>query len=178
MASQKGIELVMKALPHLLRHYRFQFIVLGGGDELYRQFFLDLSMKFPKKVGVHLRPNFRLPRKIFAGADVMLMPSKFEPGGIVAMEAMRYGAIPLVRRTGGLGEIVTPFDPSANTGTGFLFDEFDPWALYGAMVESLTVYKSPVLWKKLAQNAMRADFSWDHAAKEYEALYQSLSKAA
>lgn len=173
MAPQKGIELLMKGLPHLLRHHALQFIALGGGDELYRQFFLELAQKFPDSVGVHLQPDFKLPRKVFSGADVLLMPSKFEPGGIVAMEAMRYGAVPLVRRTGGLGEIVTDFQPSTELGNGFSFLEFDPWALYGSMVEALTIYKSPILWKKLVQNAMRADFSWDHAAREYEELYHS-----
>ena len=174
MDAQKGIDLVMEALPRLLANYQFQLVVLGGGAENYRQFFQNLAVSHPDRIGVHLLPNFSLPRKIFAGADVMLMPSKFEPGGIVAMEAMRYGAVPLVRRTGGLGDIITDFDPGTGIGNGLSFREFDPWALYGAMVEALTIYKDWDCWKRLVVNCMRSDYSWDYVAREYDELYRSL----
>ncbi|MBL7159268.1 glycogen synthase, partial [Candidatus Microgenomates bacterium] len=117
--SQKGIGLIQEILPKLLEELDFQFIVMGTGSTRYLTFFRKLKEQFPKKVGVHLRSDWRLPRKIFAGTDIFLLPSKFEPGGIVVIEGMRYGAVPLVRKTGGLSDIVTPFDTESNTGTGF-----------------------------------------------------------
>lgn len=174
MDRQKGIDLMVESLPKLLQNFDFQLVILGGGDENFRQFFQQLSADYPDRVAVHLRPSFSLPRKIFAGADILLMPSKFEPGGIVALEALRYGCVPLVRRTGGLNDIVEDFDPAAKTGNGFSFTNYDPWAFYGAVVSALTVYRDPDCWKHLVQNCLRSDFSWTHSAREYEELYRSL----
>lgn len=176
MDRQKGIDLMMKAVPHLLGDQEFQLVVLGGGDEILRSFFQKLAADYPDRVSVYLQPNFTLPRKIFSGADLLLMPSKFEPGGIVAMEALRYGCVPLVRRTGGLNDIVTDFQPTAGIGNGFSFQSYDPWSFYGAVVTALTTYRDRERWRHLVMNCLREDFSWDHAAKEYEALYQSLLK--
>lgn len=178
MDRQKGIDLMMKAVPHLLGDQEFQLVVLGGGDEILRSFFQKLAADYPDRVSVYLRPNFTLPRKIFSGADLLLMPSKFEPGGIVALEALRYGCVPLVRRTGGLNDIVTDFQPTAGIGNGFSFQSYDPWSFYGAVVTALTTYRDQERWRRLVMNCLREDFSWDHAAKEYEALYQSLPKLA
>lgn len=172
MDTQKGIDLLIEALPRFLAHYDFQFIVLGGGNENYRQFFQKLAADHPDRVSARLMPDFTLPRKMFAGVDVLLIPSKFEPGGIVALEAMRYGAVPLVRRTGGLGDVVVDFDPFEGTGNGFSFKEFDPWAFYGAMAEALTSYRNRDTWRKIVQNCMRADYSWDSVAREYDALFK------
>ena len=122
-------------------------------------------------------PDFRLPRKIFAGADLVLMPSLFEPGGIVALEALRYGAVPLVRKTGGLEDIVSDFDLVTEKGNGFSFSQKTPWALYGSIVKALTVYKQKNLWLTLVANCLSRDFSWDQSAKEYEDWYlDSLNK--
>lgn len=172
MDTQKGIDLIVETLPRLLSHYNFQFVVLGGGSENYRQFFQKLATDHPDRVSAHLMPDFTLPRKMFAGADVMLIPSKFEPGGIVALEAMRYGAVPLVRCTGGLGDVVSDFDPSEGTGNGFSFQKFDQWAFYGAMVEAITSYRDRLTWRRLVQNCMRADYSWDAVAREYDSLFK------
>lgn len=176
MERQKGIDLLMEVLPRLLMHYQFQFIAVGGGDEQYRTFLDTLSQTYPGRVGVYLQPDFTLPRKVFAGADLLLLPSKFEPGGIVAMEAMRYGCVPLVRRTGGLNDIVTDFDPVTKTGNGFSFKEYDSWALFGCVAQALQLYKDRACWTRLAKNCMQSDFSWVHAAKEYEELYRKTSK--
>ena len=176
MERQKGIEILMEALPKLMENFKFQFLALGGGEESFRQFFVELSQKYPDRAAVYPRPSFSLPRQIFAGADVVVMPSQFEPGGIVALESMRYGAVPLVRRTGGLNDVIADFDPDTGAGNGFSFAAFDPWALYGAWVEALTIYRRRDLWKRLVVNCMKEDFSWPKAAGEYEEMYKTVVK--
>ena len=177
LAKQKGLDLLVEVLPHLLAERpEVQIIFLGSGDERYRLELTVLKKNFPDQIGLHLRPDFRLPRKIFAGADMMLMPSLFEPGGIVALEALRYGSVPIVRRTGGLNDIISDFDPSSKLGNGFSFKRRDPWALFGTIVEALTIYKQQKLWKALVTNCLSCDFSWEHAAKEYESWYRRIVK--
>lgn len=172
MAQQKGWDILLDVLPHLLSEKAdLQLIVLGAGDERYRKHLMLLQQTFPKQIGLHLRSDFRLPRMLFAGADMMLIPSIFEPGGIVALEALRYGAVPIVRRTGGLNDIVTDFDPQTKKGNGFSFVNKDPWALYAAIIEALTIYKSKKLWQQLVSNCLKCDFSWQHSAKEYQNWY-------
>jgi starch synthase len=169
---QKGLDLIIDVLPYLIKEEPIQFIALGGGDDRYLEKFTQLAQKHPRRIGTHLKPNFTLPRKIFAGADILLMPSKYEPGGIVAVESMRYGAIPLVRATGGLADSVIPFYPKTGEGTGFSFREFHSFSLIGTIYQALFTYRQPQVWKKVVQNAMRADFSWKSVAKEYLKLYK------
>lgn len=175
VSRQKGWDLLVEVFPHLLRYDReLQIIVLGDGDEMYKNALQKLQTEFPDRVGLHLRTDFRLPRKLFAGGDVVIMPSRFEPGGIAALEALRYGAIPLVRKTGGLSDIVSEFDTDTGIGNGLAFTENEPWLLFGKIVEAIVLYKQKNMWKKLIQNAMDSDFSWVHAAREYEDLYRKL----
>lgn len=170
--SQKGMELITKVLPYLLQEEKVQFIILGEGDNKYREFFRDLEIRYPKRVGTHLMANWQLPRKLFAGADMLLLPSKFEPGGIVVMEAMRYGAVPVVRETGGLSDIVDDFDISQNKGTGFTFTEYNELAFYSALIRALEIYKSAKMWQGIVKRAMQADFSWKTSAEKYINLYK------
>jgi starch synthase len=169
--SQKGVDLLVSVLEKVLKRYRLQFVQVGGGDGWLVELLQNLKKAFPEKVGVYPYPNFTLPRLIFGGCDVILFPSRFEPCGVVQLEAMRYGAIPLVRNVGGLKDTVTAFDTLTQKGTGFVFDDFDEFALYGEIIRVLEVFKNKQLWKKLQLNAMRADFSWGYSAKEYEKLY-------
>lgn len=169
--SQKGLDLVTDVLPFVLDEYDVQFIAMGGGDPQYRDFFLELEKKYRKRVGTHLMPNFTLPRKIFSGTDLLLLPSRWEPGGIVAIEGMRYGAVPLVRKTGGLADSVSEFDISTHAGTGFVFEKFHSLAFMGALTRALMVYRQPKLWKRLIRNCMRQDFSWEKVAEQYEDVY-------
>ncbi len=172
LTPQKGVDLLLEALPPLLSERpAVQVALLGSGEERFSNGLQQLQERFPEQVGLHLRADFRLPRNIFAGADVLLVPSAFEPGGIVALEALRYGALPLVRRTGGLNDSVKDFDPSTRAGNGFSFRRKDAWSLYGAIVEALTLYRQRPLWERAVGNALASDFSWDHAAEEYEAWY-------
>ncbi|MFA5776768.1 MAG: glycogen/starch synthase [Patescibacteria group bacterium] len=168
---QKGVDLLVSVLEKVLRRYNLQFVQVGGGDGWLVELLQNLKRSFPDKVGVYPYPNFTLPRLIFGGSDVILYPSRFEPCGVVQLEAMRYGSIPLVRNVGGLKDTVVQFDTGTQKGTGFVFDDFDEFALYGEIIRALEVYKNKQLWKKLQLNAMRADFSWGYSAKEYEKLY-------
>jgi starch synthase len=175
LTSQKGMDILLEVIPHLFEQRPdVQLIVLGGGDDRYRTGLLELQRLFPQQLGLHLMPDFRLPRKIFAGSDFFLIPSSHEPGGIVALEALRYGSVPIVRRTGGLNDIIEDFNPANGKGNGFSFKSKNSWAFYGSIIEALTVYKHPVLWKKLVTNCLVCDFSWGKAAKQYDIWYRQV----
>jgi starch synthase len=169
--DQKGLDLLVEILPTLLSEYRIQFVVIGTGNPKYREFFTTLEKQFPGLVGTHLMSDFVLPRRVFAGADMLLLPSKFEPGGIVVIEGMRYGAVPVVRSTGGLADIVTDFDPEHNTGNGFTFHKYNKLSLFGAVIRAIQVYRNEKLWSNLIKRVMKEDVSWEKAAKQYLDLY-------
>jgi starch synthase len=106
---------------------------------------------------------------------MFLMPSRYEPCGLNQMYSLKYGTVPIVRRTGGLADTVQHFDPATGGGTGFVFDEFEPEALLDAMAEALSVWQDPKTWAVLVQNGMEQDFSWEHQGRKYEALYRSMA---
>jgi starch synthase len=168
---QKGVDLLVNTLEHALKEFNMQFVQVGGGDSSLVDMLKDLKQKYPQKVGIHTYPNFLLPRLFFAGTDVMLYPSRFEPCGIVQLEAMRYGSIPLVRKVGGLVDTVFDFDSISLEGTGFILKEFSEMSLMGQIARVLELYKNKPLWLRLQQNAMRQDYSWNYSAKEYVKLY-------
>ncbi|OGG08990.1 hypothetical protein A2154_01805 [Candidatus Gottesmanbacteria bacterium RBG_16_43_7] len=170
--SQKGIELLMSILPHLLGEYAVQFVILGTGDSKYKEFFTKLEADFPGRVGTHLMKNFVLPRKIYAGADILLLPSKFEPCGIVTIEGMRYGLVPVVRKTGGLADIVTDFNPQKGIGNGFTFKNFSDLSFFGSVVRAIHAYWRKSEWERLVKSVMKEDFSWGSAAEKYLDLYE------
>lgn len=173
LSQQKGWEILLETIPRLLSERpEVQIIVLGQGDEKYQNALLSFSREFPGKLGLHLQSDFRIPRRIYSGADILLLPSNFEPGGIVALEALRYGTVPIVRRTGGLNDIITEFDPDLLTGNGFSFKNKSPWSLYGAIITALTIYAQKNTWNLLVKNCLLSDFSWEHAASEYEVWYE------
>ncbi len=173
LSQQKGWDLLLEVLPRIFSlRQDVQFIALGSGDDRYRELITKLKDRFPHQIGLHLRSDFRLPRKLFSGVDSILMPSTFEPGGIVALEALRYGAVPLVRRTGGLNDIIKDFNPVTKKGNGFSFKHNDPWELFASMIEMLNIYKQPLLWKRLVHNCMSYDFSWKYSAQQYIELYE------
>ncbi len=175
LTQQKGLTTIVGVLPHLLSEYpNVQIVFLGGGDDAYRQQLSILKDKFPNQIGLHLLPDFKLPRKVFGGADALLLPSMFEPGGIVALEALRYGSVPIVRKTGGLSDIIKDFNPEG-AGNGFSFTGRNAWSLYGAIVTAMTTFAHKDLWNALTLNCLRSDFSWDFAAKEYQKWYERVS---
>lgn len=170
--NMKGVDLMLGVLEHVLRDFDVQFVQVGGGDGGLVDMLYNLKNKFPDKVGIHPYTNFSLPHAVFAGADCILYPSRFEPCGIVQLEAMRYGAIPIVRKVGGLSDTVQDFDLTTGKGTGFVFSIFDEYALYGQIVRATELFKNQVIWNKIQKNAMKVDYSWVYSAKEYIKLYE------
>ncbi len=168
----KGVDLLVSTMHHVLEDFDVQFVEVGGGDGSIVELLKELKKSYPDKVGVNPYPNFTLPRLVFAGADCMLYPSRFEPCGIVQLEALRYGAIPIVRKVGGLADTVTNFDSEHGSGTGFIFDTFSEFSLFGQIVRAYEVFKNKSLWDTLQKNAMACDFSWKHSAVEYLKLYE------
>ena len=168
----KGVDMAVKVLRNAMREYNIQFVQVGGGDWSIVEALEKLKEEFPNKVGIHPYPNFTMPRTLFAGCDCILYPSRFEPCGIVQIEAMRYGAVPIVRNVGGLSDTVENFDSLKHTGNGFVFNEFSEFALYGQIVRSYEIFKNKALWKKLQLNGMNSDYSWEHSASDYVKLYE------
>lgn len=168
---QKGMELVKEAIEFVLEEFDVQLVVSGPSDSSYQLLFEQLERNYRGRVGTHLMADFLMPRKIFAGADMILLPSYYEPGGIVAIEAMRYGCVPVVRAVGGLADIVEDYDPVHEQGTGFAFKNFNDKSFLVALVRALEAYKRPQCWQGLVMRAMEQDFSWDNVATRYVDLY-------
>jgi len=175
---QKGIDILIAALTHLLPD-GVQVIILGTGPKKIKQTLVTFAKKYPDHFVFVPTFDERLARRIYAGADILVVPSKFEPCGLTQMIAMRYGTIPIVRKTGGLADTVT--DPSAGSGpgTGFVFDDYTESALLAKMKEAIDVWNTnPKKWSRMAQRCMRQDFSWLVSAKKYKALYKRLLKSS
>jgi starch synthase len=168
----KGVDLLVNALHNLFEEFDVQFVQVGGGDWGIVEMLQNLKKKFPTRVGIHTYPNFTLPRLVFSGADAIVYPSRFEPCGIVQLEAMRYGAVPVVRKVGGLADTVENFDNVSKTGTGFVFNKFNEFSLFGQLVRACEIYKDKVLWQKIQKNCMKVDYSWNFSAKEYVKVYE------
>lgn len=165
---QKGLDLVAKAIAKLPRDL-YQVALLGTGQKALVQQFIDLTSKYPNIAFTHTFDE-RLAKRIYAGADIMLVPSKFEPCGLTQMIAMRYGTIPLVRKTGGLAD-------SVDDGvTGFVFKEYNTSALIRVMERTMAAWQKKKSWSTMVKRAMRQDFSWKRSAGEYLELYARLLK--
>ncbi|ACX51603.1 glycogen/starch synthase, ADP-glucose type [Ammonifex degensii KC4] len=172
LVAQKGLDLVAEIAPELM-HLEVQLVVLGTGDPRYHRLFEELKRLYPQKVGLYLGFNPVLAQRIYAGADIFLMPSRFEPCGLGQLIAMRYGTIPVVRATGGLADTVQEFDPVTLSGNGFVFKEYNAREFYRAIARALKLYRDhPDSWRRLMRNAMSCDFSWARSAVEYLQLYQ------
>jgi len=174
LTGQKGFELLPDVLPVFLQRQDLRLVVLGSGEEKYESYFQWLRDTFPEKVAVYRGYDDALAHAIEAGSDLFLMPSRYEPCGLNQMYSLRYGTIPVVRKTGGLADTVRPFDPATGEGTGFLFDEFTSEGLFRALGEALHVFRDRKAWKRLVANAMREDFSWERQAGLYVDLYERL----
>ncbi|MEK7162749.1 MAG: glycogen synthase [Patescibacteria group bacterium] len=172
LTDQKGFGLLMDAAEPLLENFDIQLIVVGSGEGHFMTFFQELAKKYPQKVGIHLNYDEVLGHMVYAGADAVIIPSRFEPCGLTQMEAMAYGAVPIVRKTGGLADSVIDYDPAKKIGTGFVFEKFDNRAFYGAMVRAIETYRYPEFWRDIQNRAMKTDFSWTKSAQEYVKLFK------
>ena len=175
LTSQKGVDLVEAAFDRLAAG-DCQFVLLGSGDRKSQDFFQAAANRYPGRVGVTIGFDEALAHRIIAGADVLLMPSRYEPGGLTHLYGMKYGTVPLVRATGGLKDTVTEFEPSTGRGNGFLFQEYLPDRLLDAVERALAAYRSP-RWPALVRNAMLADFSWERSARAYLDVYRDTLSA-
>jgi starch synthase len=174
LAEQKGIDLLIDALPSLLQERDFALVVLGSGDPPYVAFFDELARRFPGRVGFRNGYDESMAHLIEAGSDIFLMPSRYEPCGLNQMYSLRYGTIPVVRKTGGLADSVQHFDPGTGTGTGCVFNDYDAPAARWAIGTVLDWYGVRTSWQQLMQNAMAQDFSWPRQIVEYDLLYRGL----
>ncbi len=172
LVAHKGLDLIKRIMWELLSSTDMQLVVLGSGDWEYEAFFKELATAFPEKVGLRLGFVPDLARKIYAGSDLFLMPSKSEPCGLSQMVALRYGSIPIVRETGGLKDTIT--DSGDGKGNGFTFKSYDAYDMLDAIRRALGAYYDKDYWQSLVIRALKCDNSWGRSAKEYIKLYEEL----
>jgi starch synthase len=170
--DQKGLDLISNLMWGLMR-LNLQLVVLGAGDGRYEEMFRTSAREHPNRVSATIGFKPVLAQHIYAGADMFLMPSRFEPCGLGQLISLRYGTIPIVRATGGLADTIRDFDPNAQTGNGFVFEAYDHWDLYAQVVRALETFRQPALWRRLQTNAMTSDVSWANSAQQYVRLYRT-----
>lgn len=178
LTAQKGFDLAFEVLPDLLVSADVRLVALGSGEARYETFFADLARRFPGKAAYRRGYDDPLAHRIEAGADLFLMPSRFEPCGLNQMYSQRYGTPPVVHRTGGLADTVEAFDRRTGRGTGFVFDHFTTTGLAWALREALTTWLDRPAWARLVRNGMARDFSWERQIEQYLELYRRLGAGA
>jgi len=172
--AQKGFDLIADVANDLAR-LPLIITVLGSGDKEYQDLLLKLQKQHPEKIAVSVAYDNALAHKIEAGADIFLMPSRYEPSGLNQMYSLRYGTVPIVRATGGLDDTIEPWDPTTAKGTGFKFSAYSGVAMLNCIHEALRAFRDQPAWLKLMQNGMKKDFSWNASAREYAKVYERLS---
>jgi starch synthase len=170
LAAQKGIDLFERSAHRILDMHTLM-VVLGSGEARYEQFLEKLRRSSPRQVAVSIKFDEVLAHKIEAGADMFLMPSRYEPCGLNQMYSLKYGTVPIVRATGGLDDTVEEWNPEYATGTGFKFSDYQPDALLDACARARNAFENKDAWRKLIQNGMRANYSWKTSAIQYLSLY-------
>ena len=171
MVDQKGLDLIA-AVSDRLPQLDASFVVLGTGERRYEDMWRALASRHPERIGARIGFDEGLAHRIEGGADLFLMPSRFEPCGLNQMYSLRYGTVPLVRATGGLADTVRNYDPRTGDGNGFTFDEYSPRALFGTLRWALDIYKDRGVWRRLQVAGMREDNSWDASARKYVQVYE------
>ncbi|NLU48886.1 MAG: glycogen synthase GlgA [Syntrophomonadaceae bacterium] len=172
LVGQKGLDLVAEVIEHILQ-MGAQFVLLGTGDDYFEKLFADVKVKHPARVSINLGFDSTLAQKIYAGADIFLMPSRFEPCGLGQLISLAYGTIPVVRATGGLSDTITDFTAEPARGNGFTFTDYTPEALLDAITRAIRLYyDDPAAWAQLMRRGMSMDFSWNTSAVKYLNLYE------
>lgn len=173
LTEQKGIDLLIDSLPQIF-DLGYQVVIIGSGEARFEQILRRVSRKFRRNLAIAIKPSEDLERKIYAGADMLLMPSRFEPCGLSQMIALRYGTIPVVRGTGGLLDTVRDYNSDKKNGTGFIFHEFSKVSLLDALLRAISVYEDKKAWNKLLTKSMKEDFSWRKSGTTYKDMYIKL----
>ena len=171
LTDSKGFDILADAIDHIL-DLGVQFVLMGTGDQHYHDLFSRMVERYPQQAAVFLTFNAPLAQRIYAGCDMLLMPSRFEPCGTNQLVAMHYGCVPIVRATGGLADTVQDYDARTDQGTGLVFDAYDRWALFAALVRAVEMHKHRDVWRGLQLRGMSADFSWERSARKYVDLYR------
>jgi starch synthase len=174
MVDQKGLDLIAAAAGDLAM-LDATFVIVGTGEPRYQEMWRSLSRWLPDRVRVFIGFDERRAHLVEGGADMFLMPSRFEPCGLNQMYSLRYGTVPIVRAVGGLVDTVRPHEPGSNTGNGFMFADYQPAALMQAVNAALATYPNKKAWTRLQKNGMKADFSWGRSAAEYVKMYKRLT---
>ena len=172
-AAQKGFDLISQVADRLARE-EMVLVALGAGDKPYEEMFTRLSLQFPHGIAVKVAYDNAIAHKIEAGADMFLMPSRYEPCGLNQIYSLKYGTVPIVRATGGLDDTIEPWDARTGKGTGFKFTEYSGEALLLTVKQALQAYRDQTSWHVLMRNGMNKDFSWSASAREYGKIYERL----
>lgn len=174
LAEQKGIVLIVEAIKALIEE-DFQFVILGSGDKNYERELKRLSEQYPDKIKLNIQFNQSLAREIYGSSDLFLMPSLFEPCGLSQLYSLRYGAVPVVRATGGLVDTIIDYNANPTAGTGFSFINYTSGEFVAAIRRALFVYQDTIEWQALIKRGLETRFSWEKAAQEYIAEYKKVS---
>ncbi|MBI3645618.1 MAG: glycogen synthase GlgA [Acidobacteriales bacterium] len=175
-AAQKGFDLIAQVMDRLAREEMI-VVALGAGDKPYEEMFQRLNRQFPNKIAVKVAYDNAIAHKIEAGADMFLMPSRYEPCGLNQIYSLKYGTVPIVRATGGLDDTIEPWDARAGKGTGFKFSDYTGEALLATIKQALLAYRDQASWQALMRNGMGRDFSWGASAREYGKIYDRVRQA-
>lgn len=171
MVAQKGLDIIDEIFDEIMKR-NINLVMLGTGDSYYENFLKSMKEKYPNKLGLYVGFNANLAQRIYAGADMFLLPSKFEPCGLGQIISLRYGTIPIVREIGGLADTIKDFSIDTKEGNGFVFSEYSSEGMLKAIDKALDIYNShPEEWNSLIQTAFNCDFSWEKSAEKYQELY-------
>ena len=174
LTYQKGFHLLLQEMDNLLQ-FDVQLVLIGTGDPNFENQFRHFGEKYPTKTSIQIAFDVTLAQKVYAGADMFLMPSAFEPCGLSQMISMRYGTLPIIHEIGGLRDTVEPYNPITNEGTGFGFNIYESFYLMNAMKQAIELYQNhPDIWRGLMREAMSRDFSWDGSSEQYLELYKQM----
>ncbi len=176
LVEQKGLDILMPVIRQMAEAEEIQFVLLGTGENQYHQALRDIARKNKKNIGIHIVFDSKMAKKIYAGADMLLVPSYYEPCGLGQIVGLRYGTIPIVHAAGSLADTIVDFDIKQQTGNGFIFEKYSSDALHESLLRAVKIFKQKKLWQSIIRNAMERDFSWNATAKKYIELYKTVKR--